>query len=230
MLKIQVIGNLGADAELHQSNGSEFISFRVAHTESITRNGVQTDSVTWVDVTMNGNGGQLLQYLKKGAKVFVDGNLALRVYSSKKDRCMKAGATCFARTVELCGGSSDVVPRELITQDGILLRVNKYFHIEEPQFFNQIVFDKNMNQYATNENGWVLPVATTTNSNETAAEDDTNGNGTTADNNNNGTGTAANNNSQAGVGNDAGSSTVGTVSADTQNGKRSRARSGKPAQ
>lgn len=230
MLKIQVIGNLGADAELHQSNGSEFISFRVAHTESITRNGVQTDSVTWVDVTMNGNGGQLLQYLKKGAKVFVDGNLALRVYSSKKDRCMKAGATCFARTVELCGGSSDVVPRELITHDGILLRVNKYFHIEEQQYFNQIVFDKNMNQYATNENGWVLPVATTTNSNETAAEDDTNGNGTTADNNNNGTGTAANNNSQAGVGNDAGSSTVGTVSADTQNGKGSRARSGKPAQ
>lgn len=230
MLKIQVIGNLGADAELHQSNGSEFISFRVAHTESITRNGVQTDSVTWVDVTMNGNGGQLLQYLKKGAKVFVDGNLALRVYSSMKDRCMKAGATCFARTVELCGGSSDMVPRELITQDGILLRVNKYFHIEEPQYFNQIVFDKNMNQYATNENGWVLPVATTTKSNETAAEDNTNGNGTTANNNNNGNGTAADNNSQANAGNDAGPSTVGTVSADTQNGKRSRARGGQPAQ
>lgn len=230
MIKIQVIGNLGADAELHQSNGSEFISFRVAHTESITRNGVQTDSVTWVDVTMNGNGGQLLQYLKKGAKVFVDGNLALRVYSSKKDRCMKAGATCFARTVELCGGSSDIVPRELITQDGILLRVNKYFHIEEPQYFNQIIFDKNMNQYATNENGWVLPVATTTNSNETAAEDNTNGNGTTTDNNNNGKGTAADNNSQDSAGNDAGSSTVGTVSADTQNGKGSRARGGQPAQ
>lgn len=230
MLKIQVIGNLGADAELHQSNGSEFISFRVAHTESITRNGVQTDSVTWVDVTMNGNGGQLLQYLKKGAKVYVDGNVALRVYSSKKDRCMKAGATCFARTVELCGGSSDIVPRELITQDGILLRVNKYFHIEEPQYFNQIVFDKNMNQYATNENGWVLPVATTTNSNETAAEDNTNGNGTTTDNNNNGSGTAADNNTQASAGNDASSSTVETLPTDTQNGKRSRARSGKPAQ
>lgn len=230
MLKIQVIGNLGADAELHQSNGSEFISFRVAHTESITHNGVQTDSVTWVDVTMNGNGGQLLQYLKKGAKVFVDGNLALRVYSSKKDRCMKAGATCFARTVELCGGSSDIVPRELITQDGILLRVNKYFHIEEPQYFNQIVFDKNMNQYATNENGWVLPVATTTNSNETAAEDNTNSNGTTADNNNNGTGTAAKNNSQAGAGNKAGSSTVGTVSANTQNRAGSSTGGGRPTQ
>ena len=230
MLKIQVIGNLGADAELHQSNGSEFVSFRVAHTESITRNGVQTDSVTWVDVTMNGNGGQLLQYLKKGAKVYVDGNVALRVYSSKKDRCMKAGATCFARTVELCGGSSDIVPRELITQDGILLRVNKYFHIEEPQYFNQIVFDKNMNQYATNENGWVLPVATTTNSNETAAEDNTNGNGTTTDNNNNGSGTAADNNTQASAGNDASSSTVETLPTDTQNGKRSRARSGQPAQ
>lgn len=229
MLKIQVIGNLGADAELHQSNGSEFISFRVAHTETITRNGVQTDSVTWVDVTMNGNGGQLLRFLKRGAKVYVDGNVALRVFSSKKDRCMKAGATCFARTVELCGGSSDIVPRELVSQDGMLLRVNKYFHIEEPQYFNQIVFDKNMNQYATNENGWVLPVATSTNGQETAADNNTNDNGTTADKNSNGNGTAANNDSQTGAGNDAGSSTVGAVSADTRNGKGSRTRSGQPA-
>ena len=230
MLKIQVIGNLGADAELHQSNGSEFISFRVAHTETITRNGVQTDSVTWIDVTMNGNGGQLLRYLKRGAKVYVDGNVAFRVYSSKKDRCMKAGATCFARTVELCGGSSDIVPRELIAQDGILLRVNKYFHIEEQQYFNQIVFDKNMNQYATNENGWVLPVTTTTNGQETAADNNTNAAETTADNNSNGYRTAADNNSQAGAGHDAGSSTVGTVPTNTQNGKGSSAGGGQPAQ
>ena len=229
MLKIQVIGNLGADAELHQSNGSEFISFRVAHTETITRNGVQTDSVTWVDVTMNGNGGQLLQYLKRGAKVYVDGNAVLRVYSSKKDRCMKAGVTCFARTVELCGGSSDIVPRELIAQDGILLRVNKYFHIEEPQYFNQIVFDKNMNQYATNENGWVLPVATTTNGQETATDNNNNAAETAADNNSNGNTTAADNDSQAGAGKDAGSSTVGTVPTDTQNGKGSRTGGGQPA-
>lgn len=218
MLKIQVIGNLGADAELHQSNGSEFVSFRVAHTETITRNGVQTDSVTWVDVTMNGNGGQLLQYLKRGAKVYVDGNVALRVYSSKKDRCMKAGATCFARTVELCGGSSDMVPRELIAQDGILLRVNKYFHIEEPQYFNQIVFDKNMNQYATNENGWVLPIAQTANATET-----------TEDNNTPAATTAADNNTQTAGTSDANSPAVGTVSPDTANGKGSRARSGQPA-
>lgn len=230
MVKIQVIGNLGADAELHQSNGSEFISFRVAHTVSITRNGVQTGSVTWIDVTMNGNGGHLLQYLKRGAKVFVDGNIALRVYSSKKDRCMKAGVTCFAQTVELCGGSSDIVPRELITQDGILLRVNKYFHIEEQQYFNQIVFDKNMNQYATNENGWVLPVATTANGTETAADNNNNAAETNADNNNNGNGATSDNNTRAGAGNDAGSSTVGTVPTDTQNGKGSRARSGQPAQ
>lgn len=229
MVKIQVIGNLGADAELHQSNGSEFISFRVAHTVSITRNGVQTGSVTWIDVTMNGNGGHLLQYLKRGAKVFVDGNIALRVYSSKKDRCMKAGVTCFAQTVELCGGSSDIVPRELITQDGILLRVNKYFHIEEQQYFNQIVFDKNMNQYATNENGWVLPVATTADGTETAADNNNNAAETNADNNTSGNGATSDYNTRAGAGNDAGSSTVGTVPTDAQNGKGSRAGSGQPA-
>ena len=31
MLKAQVIGNLGADAEVKSSNGKQFVSFRVAH-------------------------------------------------------------------------------------------------------------------------------------------------------------------------------------------------------
>ena len=33
MIKLEIIGNLGADAEIKQYNGNKFVSFRVAHTD-----------------------------------------------------------------------------------------------------------------------------------------------------------------------------------------------------
>ena len=36
MLKVEMIGNLGADAEIKDHQGRKFVSFRVAHTEKWT--------------------------------------------------------------------------------------------------------------------------------------------------------------------------------------------------
>ena len=44
---------------------------------------------------------------KKGCSVFIEGNISLRVYSSKVDRCMKAGISVHADTIQLLGGSVD---------------------------------------------------------------------------------------------------------------------------
>ena len=177
MLTLQVIGNLGADAELRQSNGGEYVSFRVAHTEQFTKGDQQVTRSVWVDVTWNGNGGQLLQYLRKGAKVFVSGQPAFRVYSSAKDRCMKAGVSIFARTIELCGGSSDAVPRELITRDGVLVPVNKWFHCPVAETWKNVLYDKSMNEYKVDENGFITETATTattTEASDTQVDADTN--------------------------------------------------------
>lgn len=170
MLTLQVIGNLGADAELRQSNGGEYVSFRVAHTEQFSKGEQQVTRSVWVDVTLNGNGGQLLQYLRKGAKVFVSGAPTFRVYSSAKDRCMKCGVSIFARTIELCGGSSDAVPRELITQDGMVVPVNKWFHCPVSETWKSVLLDKSLNKYNVDENGFITETAataTTVQANET---------------------------------------------------------------
>ena len=37
MFKIQIIGNLGADASVINSNGNEYVSFRVAHSEKFKK-------------------------------------------------------------------------------------------------------------------------------------------------------------------------------------------------
>lgn len=104
MFKIEVIGNLGADAEVKESNGTKFVTMRIAHTDAYKdEGGNKHEKTLWIDATMNDAESKLLPYLKQGVKVFVRGNASLRVYSSPKDRCMKAGVTVSVREIELVG-------------------------------------------------------------------------------------------------------------------------------
>lgn len=107
MFKLEVIGNLGADAEKKISDGAEFIAFRVCH--SIKKTNKATSEVieesTWVSCTLPGNGGSLLPYLLKGQKVFVRGNASLKVYTSSKDGLSHAGVNLRVSEIELCGGA-----------------------------------------------------------------------------------------------------------------------------
>lgn len=102
MLKVEVIGNIGNDAEVKNINGNECVAFNVASSEK--RNG--TEYTTWVSVLMNGNGGNLTQYLKRGAKVFVRGNLSVKQYQDKNGQwCV--GINLSASEVQLCGLKSE---------------------------------------------------------------------------------------------------------------------------
>ena len=102
MLKIEVIGNIGNDAEIKPINGNECVSFNVAHSEK--RNGVEC--TTWVSVLLNGNGGNLFPYLKKGAKVFVRGNLSVNPYQDKNNQ-WRVGINVSASEIQLCGLKSE---------------------------------------------------------------------------------------------------------------------------
>lgn len=109
MIKLEIIGNLGADAEVKVYNGNKFVSFRVAHTDKwVDQNtGVISTQTTWVSCSMNGDGGGLTPYLKKGTKVFVRGTPNFVVYSSPKTHKMETGVNLFVREVELCGGHQE---------------------------------------------------------------------------------------------------------------------------
>lgn len=105
MIKMLFIGTLGADAEFKHSdtasNGGKFVTFRAAHNDTWTdAAGMRHENVTWVDFIMNDH-PKVAQYLKKGTMVYVEGRTSLRVYSSPKDRCMKAGMTIQVQRIEL---------------------------------------------------------------------------------------------------------------------------------
>lgn len=165
MLKAEMIGNLGADAQVKRGDGYEFISMRVANTEKWKDDSGQEHTETqWIDVTYQKSDSALLPYLKSGVKVFVRGFVRTRVYSSEKDRKMKAGLTISAQEIELCGGVSDSVPRQLIIPEtGDIVDVAKYYQANVDtkgwkKSDSGVLVDKAGNQYKLVKDGWVAPM------------------------------------------------------------------------
>lgn len=131
MFKGQIIGNLGTDAELRVHNKNKFISFKVANSDKYAaQDGTEHETLQWISVTWNGDGGKLLQYLKKGVKVYVTGSLTIGTYSSPKERRILPDINLRADYIELCGGSSDEIPRRIVDAQGVLHDVFKAYYID----------------------------------------------------------------------------------------------------
>lgn len=156
MVKLIVEGNLGADAEVKNENGRKFVSMSIADTTRRTdENGQVHEKTQWVSATINGDGGNLLQYLKKGARVHVIGDGEVRMYHSEKQRALVAGLKVFVREIELTGSTPEAVPRDLYDTDGIAHRISKYYHC--PDTANATLYNKSGEMFTVDANGWVLP-------------------------------------------------------------------------
>lgn len=109
MLHLSVIGNLGADAEVKNFNSGDYVSFRVAHNYKVE----DKDRTLWVSCLMRGNGGKLLEYLKRGATVFVTGRGTLRTFSSHVTKQWEVGADCSVDRLELISTQKKVTPESI---------------------------------------------------------------------------------------------------------------------
>ena len=166
MLKVELIGNIGADAEIKDVQGNKFVAFRVAHSSKYKdAQGNQTESTTWVDVTINDTDSKVIPFLKQGVKVFVRGNASLRVYSSPTDKMMKAGLQVSAWEIELCGGQSDDVPRQLVDpSNGALVDITKHYWCNlstegmKADEYKEL-YDRKGHSYMMNYGGFVIPSA-----------------------------------------------------------------------
>lgn len=169
MLQSYLIGHLGADCAFKSSGDKQFTTFRVAHNERWTsQDGVVHESVMWVDCIMN-DWPKVGKYLKAGTLVYVSGNISTRVYSSEKDRCMKAGITINVQRIELLGGVVDDVPRRLYDEQGQGHDVLKYYWVD---FKGGVLKTPAGQAFAVDDNGWCLPmdrVQTELNSGQTDA-------------------------------------------------------------
>ena len=156
MFKIEVSGNLGADAQVKSDGGRTYVQFSVADTKRYKKeDGTEVEQTNWVSCFMRNPGSPVIPYLKKGTRVWVRGNGELRLFSSAKDRMMKAGASVNVSEIELMGGSSDDVPRELVLPTGQICEVTKHYWLHadpKPEY----VFDKRGNRYEVDPSGFVI--------------------------------------------------------------------------
>lgn len=164
MFTSQVIGNLAADAEVKQSNGNQFVSFTVYHSEKFTTaSGEQKERTQRVSCALNGDGGNLLAYLKKGVKVFVSGRTETKTYSSPKERAILAGVNLFVDRIELVGGSAEDVPRQLVVPDtGALVSVHKCYYVTiediKANGITNMLWSQNGRNFLVDSNGFIMPV------------------------------------------------------------------------
>jgi single-strand DNA-binding protein len=99
MLKLQLIGNLGQDAEVKSIESGQLITFSVAATTS------KKDTSVWVSCVKfvkHGESTAVAQYLKKGGKVYVEGMPEINIYTNK-DGESKATLKCLVNQIELLG-------------------------------------------------------------------------------------------------------------------------------
>jgi len=84
--KVMLIGNLGADPETRfTQDGTCVCNLRLATTEKFkSRTGEQQEKTEWHRVVLWGRLGEIAnQYLKKGARVYIDGKIETRKWQNK---------------------------------------------------------------------------------------------------------------------------------------------------
>ncbi len=118
MLKTEVIGRIGNDAEVKTLTQNRVINFSVAHSQrGVDASGQKTETTVWVScakfLPLTGE-TKLVDYLKKGTPVYVRGDLSVREYDGKDGRRQFA-LNLRVTDIELlpsgsAGGSANEVP------------------------------------------------------------------------------------------------------------------------
>jgi single-strand DNA-binding protein len=104
MIKLQIIGNVGRNAEIKEVNGRKAISFTLASNKIYTdKEGVKQSKITWVSCTAWKEASQsteVAKYITKGSKIFVEGYPEINMYKDK-DGKMNASLNLQVDQIEL---------------------------------------------------------------------------------------------------------------------------------
>ena len=92
MMQLSLIGTLGHDATEKTINGKNYLAYSVAVTEN--------KNTTWLEVMTRSENSNLKAYLKKGAKVYLQGNLSISAYTNKAGAAV-ASITLWSRDLEI---------------------------------------------------------------------------------------------------------------------------------
>lgn len=106
MMKLMVIGNIGADAEQRETNGRKYTTFNVAVSSKYkNQDGSETERTTWISCSRDGH-SNVDQYLKKGKQVYIEGTPSVSLYTDNQGR-QQCGIRLSVHTIQLLGGKDE---------------------------------------------------------------------------------------------------------------------------
>ena len=106
MIKMTVIGNIGADAIQRETNGRKYTTFSVAvSTKYKKQDGTECESTTWISCARDGQTA-IDQWLKKGRQVYLEGTPSLQMYTDNQGHPQCAMRLAVHR-IELLGGKDE---------------------------------------------------------------------------------------------------------------------------
>lgn len=102
MIQISIIGNLGRDVETVMLNDQPVTKLTVAANRQRKQpGGTITEETTWFSCLMNRCSDQLKQFLVKGKRVYIQGDLRVRIYQTGNGQSA-AGLDVQVSRIELC--------------------------------------------------------------------------------------------------------------------------------
>ena len=84
--KVMVIGNLGRDVEVKETENTTIANFSVAINESYKKEGELIEKVEWVNVVLFGNIAKIFANTTKGTKVYIEGKLQTRSWENEEGK------------------------------------------------------------------------------------------------------------------------------------------------
>lgn len=136
--RVFLLGNVGSDPEIRESNGGKFATFRLATTDKgyTKRDGTQVPERTeWHNIVANSNiVGVIENYVRKGTKLYIEGKLRTRKYTAR-DNTERTVTEIYIDNLELLGGKHEQ------PQQGT-----------NPPFYNQQRYQQSQTNWGSNDN------------------------------------------------------------------------------
>ena len=106
MIKMTVIGNIGADAVQRETNGRKYTTFNVAvSTKYKNQDGTETERTTWISCARDGQ-SPVDQWLKKGRQVYMEGTPSVSLYTDNQGH-PNCNLKLAVHRIELLGGRDE---------------------------------------------------------------------------------------------------------------------------
>ena len=107
MVKMNLIGRLGQDAQVNNVNGKSVINFSVADSEKYkNQQGGDVEKVNWYSCSYWTDKLNLANYLKKGTLVYLEGKPESKIYTNSKNESIPQ-QHCRVSFVQLLSSKQD---------------------------------------------------------------------------------------------------------------------------